>query len=70
MSGVTTLSFTFSANVLGVKKITSPKDGLSASTPCTVVAETSKEAITISGKVVTLYVEGTGTWTVTAIIEA
>jgi hypothetical protein len=70
MSGTGTLSFTFSANVLGLKKITSPKDGLSATNPCTVVAHTSKEAININGKNVTLYVNGNGTWTVTAIIEA
>ena len=70
MSGMMTLSFTFSAKVLGVKKIIAPKDGLGSSTPCNVVAAMSDEAITISGRSVTLYVNGSGTWKVTALIEA
>ena len=70
MSSMTSMSFTFSAKVLGVKKIIAPKDGLGSSTPCNVVAAMSDEAISISGRSVTLYVNGSGTWKVTALIEA
>ena len=70
MSSMTSMSFTFSAKVLGVKKIIAPKDGLGSSTPCNVVAAMSDEAISINGRSVTLYVNGSGTWKVTALIEA
>ena len=62
-TGTEALKFTFSANVIAVKKIVAPSDS------CRIVPQTSKDMLTINGKELVLYVTGTGTWKVTALIE-
>ena len=62
-TGIEALPFTFSANVIAVKKIVAPSDS------SYVVPQTSKDMLTINGKELVLYVAGTGTWKVTALIE-
>ena len=61
-NGIEALPFTFSANVIAVKKIVAPSDS------CYIVPQTSKDMFTINGKELILYVSGTGTWKVTALI--
>ena len=58
------LVFTFSADVYGVKQITPPSDASSH-----IVPETSTSMFTINGRKLTLYVNGVGTWEVTAIVR-
>ena len=62
-TGTQTLTFTFSANVIAVKQIVAPSDS------CHIVAQTSKDTLTINGSQIVLYVTGTGTWKVTALIQ-
>ena len=62
-TGTQTLTFTFSANVIAVKQIVAPSDS------CRIVPQTSKNTFAITGKELTLYVTGSGTWKVTALIE-
>ena len=64
-SGTTRLVFTFSANVSGVKQITPPPSNLSSY----IVPETVTSMFTINGKELILYVNGAGTWKVTAFIK-
>ena len=63
-NGTQTLTFTFSANVIAVKQIVAPSDG------CRIVPQTSKDMLTINGKELVLYVSGSGTWKVTAMVSA
>ena len=63
-TGANRLVFTFSANVYGVKQVTPPSDASSH-----IVAETSTSMFTINGRKLTLYVNGTGTWKVTAMVR-
>ena len=62
-TGTEALKFTFSANVIAVKKIVAPSDS------CHIVPQTSKDMLTINGKELIVHVTGTGTWKVTALIE-
>ena len=62
-TGTEALPFTFSANVIAVKKIVAPSDG------CRIVPQTSKDMVTINGKELIVHVTGSGTWKVTALIE-
>ena len=64
-SGTTRLTFTFSADVSGVKQITQPSSNLSSY----IVPETVTSMFTINGKELILYVNGAGTWKVTAFIK-
>ena len=63
-SGTTRLTFTFSADVSGVKQITPPSD-----ISCYIVPETVTSMFTINGKELILYANGAGTWKVTAFIK-
>ena len=63
-SGITPLTITFSANVLGVKQVIPPTYSSRITT------QTSADMFTINGKELILYVTGEGTWKVTALIEA
>ena len=63
-TGTTRLVFTFSADVSGVKQITPPSDISSY-----IVPETFTSIFTIKGKELILYVNGNGTWKVTAFIK-
>ena len=63
-TGTEALRFTFSANVIAVKQIVAPSDS------CRIVPQTSKDMFTINGSQIVLYVVGTGTWKVTALIES
>ena len=63
-TGTEALPFTFSANVIAVKRIVAPSDS------CRIVPQTSKDMFTINGSQIVLYVVGTGTWKVTALIES
>ena len=63
-TGIEVLPFKFSANVIAVKKIVAPSDS------CRIVPQTSKDMLTINGNELVLYVAGTGTWKVTALIES
>lgn len=62
-TGTEALKFTFSANVIAVKQIVAPSDS------SYVVPQTSKDVFTINGKELVVYVRGTGTWKVTALIQ-
>ena len=62
-TGTEALPFKFSANVIAVKQIVAPSDS------CHIVAQTSKNTLTINGSQIVLYVTGTGTWKVTALIQ-
>ena len=63
-TGATRLVFTFSADVSGVKQITPPSDASSH-----IVPETLTSMFTVDGKRLTLYVNGIGTWKVTAMVR-
>ena len=63
-SSTNRLVFTFSADVSGVKQITPPSNN----SPY-IVPETSTSMFTINGKELILYVNGSGTWKVTAIVK-
>ena len=63
-SGVTPITLTFSADVLGVKQVMPPTYSSRITT------QTSAEVFTINGKELTFYVNGIGTWKVTALIKA
>ena len=63
-TGANRIVFTFSADVYGVKQITPPSDASS-----NIVPETSTSMFTINGRKLTLYVNGVGTWKVTAIVR-
>ena len=63
-SGITPLTITFSANILGVKQVIPPTYSSRITT------QTSSDIFTINGKELTLYVTGVGTWKVTALIKA
>ena len=63
-NGIEALPFTFSANVIAVKQIVAPSDS------CRIVPQTSKDMLTINGKELVLYVSGSGTWKVTAMVSA
>ena len=63
-TGANRIVFTFSADVYGVKQITPPSDASSH-----IVPETSTSMFTINGRKLTLYVNGVGTWKVTAIVR-
>ena len=63
-SGTNRVVFTFSADVYGVNQITPPSDASS-----NIVPETSTSMFTINGRKLTLYVNGTGTWKVTAMVK-
>ena len=63
-SSANRLVFTFSANVSGVKQITPPSDASSH-----IVPETLRKMFTLNGKELILYVNGVGTWKVTAILN-
>ena len=64
-TGATRLVFTFSADVSGVKQITPPPSNMSSH----IVPETLTSMFTINGKELILYVNGAGTWKVTAFIK-
>lgn len=61
-AGITPIILTFSANVLGIKQIIPPSD------TAYVVPQTSANMFKIEGKSITIYVTGSGTWKVTALI--
>ena len=63
-TGANRIVFTFSADVYGVKQITPPSDASSH-----IVPEMSTSMFTINGNKLTLYVNGVGMWTVTALIK-
>lgn len=63
-TGTNRIIVTFSADVYGVKQITPPSDASSNMVP-----ETSTSMFTINGRKLTLYVNGRGTWKVTAIVR-
>ena len=63
-TGANRIVFTFSADVYGVKQITPPSDASSH-----IVPETLTSMFTINGRKLTLYVNGVGTWKVTAIVR-
>ena len=63
-TGTNRIVFTFSADVYGVKQITPPSDASS-----NIVPDTSTSMFTINGRKLTLYVNGRGTWEVTAIVR-
>ena len=63
-TGTNRIIVTFSADVYGVKQITPPSDASS-----NIVPETSTSMFTINGRKLTLYVNGVGTWKVTAIVR-
>ena len=63
-TGTNRIVFTFSADIYGVKQITPPSDASS-----NIVPETSTSMFTINGRKLTLYVNGVGTWEVTAIVR-
>ena len=63
-SGTNRLVFTFSADVYGVKQVTPPSDASSH-----IVPETSTSMFTVNGKELILYVKGSGTWKVTAMVR-
>ena len=62
--GTNRIVFTFSADVYGVKQITPPSDASSH-----IVPETSTSMFTVNGKKLSLYVNGVGTWKVTAMVR-
>ena len=62
-NGIEALPFTFSANVIAVKQIVAPSDS------CRIVPQTSKDMLTINGKELVLYVSGSGTWKITAMVS-
>ena len=62
-SGLTPIILTFSANVLGVKQVIPPTYS------CRINTQTSGDIFTINGKELTFYVNGAGTWKVTALIK-
>ena len=64
-TGANRLTFTFSADVSGVKQITPPPSNMSSH----IVPETLTSMFTINGKELILYVNGSGTWKVTALIK-
>ena len=63
-AGISPITLTFSANVLGIKGIIPPSD-MAYITP-----QTSANMFRIEGKSITIYVTGSGTWKVTALIKA
>ena len=63
-TGANRIVFTFSADIYGVKQITPPSDASSH-----IVPETSTSMFTINGRKLTLYVNGVGTWKVTAMVR-
>ena len=63
-AGITPITLTFSANVLGIKQVIPPSD-MAYITP-----QTSANMFRIEGKSITIYVTGSGTWKVTALIKA
>ena len=63
-AGISPITLTFSANVLGIKGIIPPSD------MAYVVPQTSTNMFRIEGKSITIYVTGSGTWKVTALIKA
>ena len=63
-TGTETLKFTFSADVIAVKRIVTPSDSYR------IVPQTSKDMFTITGKELIVYVTGTGTWKITAMVSA
>ena len=62
--GTTRIVFTFSADVIAVKQVTPPSDVSSH-----IVPETTTSMFTVDGKRLTLYVNGIGTWKVTAMVR-
>ena len=64
LSGSTTITSTFSADVIGIKQIILPTDS------SRVLPQTTLESFKIEGKNVTMTITGSGTWKVTALIEA
>ena len=62
-AGISPITLTFSANVLGIKGIIPPSD------MAYVVPQTSTNMFRIEGKSITIYVTGSGTWKVTALIK-
>ena len=63
-SGIVPITLTFSANVLGIKQVIPPSD------TSYVVPQTSANMFRLEGKSITIYVTGSGTWKVTALIQA
>ena len=63
-AGISPITLTFSANVLGIKQVIPPSD-MAYITP-----QTSANMFRIEGKSITIYVTGSGTWKVTALIKA
>ena len=63
-SDITAITLTFSANVLGIKQVLSPSDR------SYVVPQSSANMYSLEGKSIIMYVSGSGTWKVTALIKA
>ena len=63
-TGANRIVFTFSADVIAVKQVTPPSDASSH-----IVPDTSTSMFTVNGNKLTLYVNGRGTWKVTAIVK-
>ena len=64
LTGSTTITSTFSADVIGIKQIILPTD------TSRVIPQTTLELFKIEGKNVTMTITGSGTWKVTALIQA
>ena len=64
LTGSTTITSTFSADVIGVKQIIPPTDN------SRLIPQTTGELFKIEGKNVTMTITGVGTWKVTALIQA
>ena len=64
LTGSTTITSTFSADVIGIKQIILPTDN------SRLIPQTTLESFKIEGKNVTMTIAGSGTWKVTALIKA
>ena len=64
LTGSTTITSTFSADVIGIKQIIPPTD------TSRLIPQATGEIFKIEGKNVTITITGTGTWKITALIQA